>query len=112
MDTRAGAPAGATSVRRRLRALRDRLSVTDHSDCGELRRLAEERGALQHVATLVARGSSPPVIFNAAACAVGGLIEADYTAINRYEGDGAMSIMACPRHARYRAALWRALDAR
>ncbi|WP_285625376.1 sensor histidine kinase [Actinoallomurus iriomotensis] len=70
------------------------MSVTDHSNCGEVRRLAEERGALQHVATLVARGASPSVIFNAAACALGGLIKADYTAINRYEGDRTMSIMA------------------
>ncbi|GAA4482784.1 hypothetical protein GCM10023191_003380 [Actinoallomurus oryzae] len=98
MDTQAGAPTGATRAHgpltRRLRALRNRLNVTDHSDCGEIRRLAEERGALQQVATLVARGSSPSVIFNAAACALGGLIKADYTAINRYEGDRTMSIMA------------------
>jgi signal transduction histidine kinase len=70
------------------------MSVTDHFNCGEVRRLAEERGALQHVATLVARGASPSVIFNAAACALGGLIKADYTAINRHEGDRTMSIMA------------------
>jgi signal transduction histidine kinase len=41
----------------------------------------------------VARGSAPSVIFKAAASALGGLIKADYTAINRREGDGTMSIV-------------------
>ena len=68
------------------------------AECSDLRRLAEERGALQHVATLVARGSSPSVVFKAAASALGGLIRADYTAINRRETNGTMSIVT----------LWRA----
>ncbi|WP_185792713.1 GAF domain-containing sensor histidine kinase [Actinoallomurus bryophytorum] len=68
------------------------------TEVSEVRQLAEERGALQYVATLVARGSSPSVIFNAAASALGSLIRADYTAINRCEIDQTMSIVT----------LWRA----
>lgn len=54
---------------------------------------AEEWSALQYVATLVARGSPPAAIFKAAAGALGGLIKADYTTINRYEADQTMSIV-------------------
>jgi two-component sensor histidine kinase len=100
MDARASGPRAAADLRRplgrRLRAMRTSLDTAVHSwrtDCGELRRLAEERGALQHVATLVARGSSPSAIFGAAASAVGRLIGADYTAINRCEADQDMSIV-------------------
>ncbi|MFB9838497.1 sensor histidine kinase [Actinoallomurus acaciae] len=66
--------------------------------CGEVRRLAEEWGALRHVATLVARGASPSVIFNAAAAELGALLDADYTAIKRYETDHTESVVT----------LWRA----
>lgn len=61
--------------------------------CREIRRLAEERGALQHVAKLVAQGASPSVIFNAAAYAVGWLIKADCTVIMRYETDQTISVV-------------------
>ncbi|MDN3356018.1 sensor histidine kinase [Actinomadura sp. DC4] len=84
-------------VTRRLRAIRTSMDTAVRSlrvDCGEVRELAEERGALQYVATLVARGSPPSVIFEAAASALGGLIRADYVAINRREADGIMSIVA------------------
>jgi signal transduction histidine kinase len=100
MDARASRPQAAADLRRplgrRLRAMRTSLDTAMRSrrtDCGELRRLAEERGALQHVATLVARGASPSVVFNAAASAVGRLISADYTAINRCEADQDLSIV-------------------
>jgi signal transduction histidine kinase len=102
MDVRARYPwAAADTVTRRLRAVRGVWNTVVHwrqAACGDLRRLAEERGALHHVATLVARGSSPSVVFSAAACALGGLVDADYTAINRREADGTMSIVT----------LWRA----
>jgi signal transduction histidine kinase len=101
MNVRASGPWTVTVMRRplgrRLRALRTALDTAARSsriDCGELRRLAEERGALQHVATLVAQGASPSVVFQAAARVVGGLIKADYTAINRCEADQTMSIVA------------------
>jgi signal transduction histidine kinase len=85
-----------TSLTRRLRAMGNSLHTALHrrrADSGELRRLAEERGALQHVATLVAGGAPPAVIFDAAANAVGSLIKADYTAINRFEIDRTISII-------------------
>jgi signal transduction histidine kinase len=65
---------------------------------GEVCRLAEERGALQHVATLVARGASPSSIFKATAGELGSLLKADYTAIKRYETDQTESVVT----------LWRA----
>ena len=105
MESRASRPWAATDARRpltrRLQAMRTALDAAVRpwrTEWGEVRRLAEERGALQHVATLVARGSSPSVIFNAAASALGSLIRADYTAINRCEIDQTMSIVT----------LWRA----
>src|SRR3954467_4118927 len=61
--------------------------------CREIRRFAEERGALQHVVHLVARGASPSVIFNAAAYAVGRLIKADCAVIMRYETDQTISVV-------------------
>ena len=105
MDARASGPWAASDVRRpftrRLRAMRTSLDTAVRpwrAECGEVRRLADERGALQYVATLVARGSAPSVIFSAAASALGSLIKADYTAINRCEADRTMSIIT----------LWRA----
>ena len=105
MDARASRPWAATDVRRpftrRLRAMRTSLDTRVRpwrAECSEVRRLADERGALQNVATLVARGSSPSVIFKAAASALGSLVRADYTAVNRCEIDQTMSVVA----------LWRA----
>jgi hypothetical protein len=41
----------------------------------------------------VARRASPSVIFNAAASALGGLIRADYTMVNRCEINRIMSVV-------------------
>jgi signal transduction histidine kinase len=101
MDARASRPWAAIltprALARHLRAVRRHVTTAARSwrsDCAEVRRLAEERGALQLVATLVARGASPPVIFNAAASALGSLIKADYTSINRCEADRTMSVIS------------------
>lgn len=97
----AGGGPGAKPVIRRLRGLWRSLNAAARAlpvGCGEVRRLADERGALQHVATLVARGASPSVIFNAAAAELGSLLNADYTAIKRYETDQTESVVT----------LWRA----
>ena len=51
----------------------------------ELRAIAEEQAALRRVATLVAQGEPPRVIFEAVAREVGRLLPADYTLIGRYE---------------------------
>jgi signal transduction histidine kinase len=57
----------------------------------ELRRFAETQGALRRVATLVARGVSPQAAFTTVASELGRLLNADYTAINRYEPDRTVS---------------------
>lgn len=59
----------------------------------ECRRLAASQGALRRVATLVARGISPPTAFRTVAVESGTLVDADYTAINRYEPDRMMTIV-------------------
>jgi signal transduction histidine kinase len=51
----------------------------------ELSTIAEEQAALRRVATLVAHGEPPRVIFEAVAREVGRLLPADFTLIGRYE---------------------------
>jgi GAF domain-containing protein len=51
----------------------------------ELSAIAEEQAALRRVATLVAHGEPPRVIFEAVAREVGRLLPADFTLIGRYE---------------------------
>jgi signal transduction histidine kinase len=63
------------------------------ADRVELHRLAESQGALRRVATLVARGVSPPQAFKTVAGELGALIGADYTAINRYERDRTATVV-------------------
>jgi signal transduction histidine kinase len=73
------------------------LTATPASVCAdriELRRLAESQGALRHVATMVARGVSPPEAFRTVAGELGRLIGADYTAINKYEPDRTVTVVA------------------
>jgi signal transduction histidine kinase len=50
----------------------------------ELSAIAEEQAALRRVATLVAQGEPPLVIFEAVAREVGGLLPADFTLIGRF----------------------------
>jgi GAF domain-containing protein len=59
----------------------------------ELRRVAEEQGALRRVATMVARGVSPVMAFHTVAAELGRLLGADYTSINRYEPDATVSVV-------------------
>jgi signal transduction histidine kinase len=59
----------------------------------ELRRIAEEQAALRRVATVVARAISPSVVFIAVAAEVGRILEADCTAIMRYEPDGGVTVV-------------------
>ena len=55
----------------------------------ELRRVAREQAALRRVATLVARGVSPPEVFSAVAGEAGRLLDAESTAVARFDPDGA-----------------------
>jgi PAS domain S-box-containing protein len=69
-------------------------------DVTERRRLADEQAALRRVATLVARGVSPPEVFDAVATEMAGLLGAEATQVLRYEDDGAARLVAAhgPRH--------------
>ncbi|HEV2927465.1 MAG TPA: DUF4118 domain-containing protein, partial [Propionibacteriaceae bacterium] len=54
----------------------------------ELRALADEQAALRRVATLVAHGEPPDVVFAAVAEEVGRLLSPDQTILSRYDPDG------------------------
>jgi signal transduction histidine kinase len=60
----------------------------------ELSRFVEEQAALRRVATLVAKGTSPPNVFAAVAEEVGRLLGAPATRLLRYEADGTASVVA------------------
>ncbi len=53
----------------------------------ELRAYADEQAALRRVATLVARAAPPEEVFGAVAEEVGQLLDADLTAMGRYDSD-------------------------
>ncbi len=59
----------------------------------EFRRIADEQAALRGVATLVARGVGPDLVFAAVAQEVGALFGADAAAIMRFEPDGEATVM-------------------
>lgn len=59
----------------------------------ELRRLADEQAALRRVATLVAHGVAPDVVFAAVAHELSQLTRADITGIFRFESDGTATLM-------------------
>ena len=60
----------------------------------ELRRVADEQAALRRVATLVARGVAPDVVFAAVAREVGQLTRADSAVIFRFDSDGMATLVA------------------
>ena len=60
----------------------------------ELRTLADEQSALRRVATLVARGESPGVVFTAVAEEVGRVVPvADVALVGRYDAEGALEFV-------------------
>ncbi|HEY1520933.1 MAG TPA: GAF domain-containing sensor histidine kinase [Solirubrobacteraceae bacterium] len=63
------------------------------AEISEVRRLADEQAALRRVATLVARGASPPEIFAVVTYEVGRLYDLDQAAISRYEPDGSGTVV-------------------
>jgi signal transduction histidine kinase len=66
----------------------------------EFRRIADEQAALRRVATLVARGVRPELVFAAVTEEIAGLFGTDSTAILRFEPDGEATVMgsrACPQ---------------
>jgi signal transduction histidine kinase len=60
----------------------------------ELRRFAEEQAALRRVATLVARAAAPEEVLAAVTEEAGRLLDADYTAMARYDPDGTRTVVA------------------
>jgi signal transduction histidine kinase len=60
----------------------------------ELRRMADEQAALRRVATLIARGVAPELVFAAVAAEVGQLTGADTAVIFRFDADGVATLMA------------------
>jgi PAS domain S-box-containing protein len=63
-------------------------AISNTASRAELARLADQAAALRRVATLVARGVSPPDVFSAVAHEVGLLLGVDWTHMARYEPDG------------------------
>jgi GAF domain-containing protein len=59
----------------------------------ELRSYAEDQAALRRVATLVATAAAPEEVFAAVAAEVGRLPGCDITFLNRYDPDGAITIV-------------------
>jgi signal transduction histidine kinase len=59
----------------------------------ELRRIAEEQAALRRVATLVARGASPDLVFTSVIEEAGRLLGADLTGLTRYDPDGVTTVV-------------------
>jgi signal transduction histidine kinase len=60
----------------------------------EVRGFAEEQAALRRVATLVARAAPPAQVLTAVTEEAGRLLGADYTAMARYDPDGARTVVA------------------
>jgi signal transduction histidine kinase/uncharacterized protein len=61
---------------------------------GELRGIADEQAALRRVATLIARGARPNVVFSAVAEEVGRLVpSADVALVGRYEADASLEFV-------------------
>ncbi len=59
----------------------------------ELRRYAEEQAALRRVATLVARAAAPEDVFSAVCAEVGGVLQADFTFLSRFDMAGSATIV-------------------
>ena len=76
-----------SSTEQRLAAFTELIATTiaNTEARQELRVIADEQAALRRVATLVAHGEPPLVVFEAVAREVGRLLPADLTLIGRYE---------------------------
>jgi GAF domain-containing protein len=59
----------------------------------ELRVFAEEQAALRRVATLVARAAPPAEVFAAVTAEVGRVLNVDFSAMGRYDADGAATVL-------------------
>src|SRR3954469_16522915 len=71
-----------------------RLAEPHAKHRGEPGRLAVEQAALRRVATLVAAGAAPAEVFEAVSTEVATLINADGSALTRYEEDGSVTALS------------------
>jgi signal transduction histidine kinase len=60
----------------------------------QVERLAAEQAALRRVATLVAEGGSPTMVFDGVAAEMEGLLDADQVAVSRYEPGDEVTVVA------------------
>jgi signal transduction histidine kinase len=81
-------PAEVGSLERSFNTMADSLETSRD----QLRRVADEQAALRRVATLVARGVSPPEVFGAVAGETGRVLGARVTAVVRFEPDGTATV--------------------
>jgi signal transduction histidine kinase len=68
-------------------------AISNAESRAALAQLADERGALGRVATLVAHGVRPVEIFSAVSVEVSRLFGTDYAAIGRFDADGPASVV-------------------
>lgn len=81
-------PAEVGSLQRSFNSMADSLETSRD----DLRHVAEGQAALRRVATLVARGVSPPEVFGAVAGETGRVLGAQATAVARFEPDGTATV--------------------
>ncbi len=81
-------PAEVGSLERSFNSMANSLETSRD----ELRHVAEEQAALRRVATLVARGVSPPEVFGAVASETGSVLGAQTTVVARFEPDGTVTV--------------------
>jgi signal transduction histidine kinase len=99
----AGPPAGGDRPARRPASARSETIVLDKAfnamssslrqSRDELRRLADEQAALRRMATLVANGEHPSMVFAAGTKEVGNILGADITRMLRYEPDETTTVV-------------------
>jgi PAS domain S-box-containing protein len=80
--------------RRRAEEELQEAKLTVEVSRDELQVLADEQAALRRVATLVARGVPPNEVFDLVTSEIGQLLDADRSALIRYEPDGTATIVA------------------
>ncbi|WP_432827011.1 AAA family ATPase [Dactylosporangium sp. CA-092794] len=88
------------------------VSVDNAHLYAEFRRIADEQAALRRVATLVARGVRPDLVFATVAEEVATLFDADNTTITRFEPDAEATVMGDFPFQRSRSGLRGPLDPR
>ncbi len=71
-----------------------RIAMSNARARAEVQRLADEQAALRRVATLVAEGSAPQVVFDAVTAEVAELLRADQIALIRFEPGPEITVLA------------------